>query len=138
MPDMQEPMSAAWGLVLSAADWAKLRAGLAARDMDDRWRFVVDTADRSGVVTIHVQRSWTGTELYALHVQPGVDGAPARVVAITWEQNKNGILITEEQAKKEVAVLSRSQLGCDLEQLPDYDSDLLWNHPNARLDRNIN
>jgi hypothetical protein len=138
MPDMQEPMSAAWGLVLSDADWAKLRGGLQARDMDDRWLYNVDPVDVSGVVTIHVQRSWTGIELYAIHVRPAHDGEPTRIIAITWEQNKNGILITEEQAKIEVTILTRSSLGCVFEQLPDYDMDLMWNHPGMSIHKNIN
>lgn len=138
MPEMQEPMSAAWGLVLSDADWTKLRAGLQARDMDDRWLYTVDAVDVSGVVTIHIKRSWTGTELYAIHVKPSHDNEPTRIIAITWEQNKNGILITEEQAKIEVTILSRGLLKCDFEQLPEYDSSLMWNHPGMSIHADIN
>ncbi|KAL1904048.1 hypothetical protein Sste5344_010221 [Sporothrix stenoceras] len=108
--NMEEPMSAAWGLVLSDADWEKLRVGLQAYEMEDRWLYNVDEIDVSGVITIHIQRSWTGIEIYAIHVKPRRDeepDEPTRIIAITWEQNKNGILITEEQAKIEVAILTR-------------------------------
>lgn len=140
--NMHEPMSVAWGVVLSDTDWNKLRIGLQARDMDDRWLYNVDEIDASGVITIHIQRSWTGIELYAIHVKPRQDGMPddepTRIIAVTWEQNKNGILITEEQAKIEVTILTRSLLRCDLDQLPKYHSDLMWNHPGMSIRKDIN
>lgn len=141
-------MSASWDLVISEADWTKLQAGLWPRDMDDRWIYEVDEPDVSGVITIHIKRSWTGIELYAMHIKPKTgqsdsseasgDNDPTTIIAITWEQNKNGILITEEQAKIEVTILTRNLLDCDFDQLPFYDNDLMWNHPNMSLGKNIN
>ena len=37
---IQDPATAPWGLSLSGADFAKLKRGVRARDMDDRWVFL--------------------------------------------------------------------------------------------------
>ncbi|CAK7199548.1 hypothetical protein SEUCBS139899_002228 [Sporothrix eucalyptigena] len=135
--EMDEPMSGAWNLVVSDADWAKLRQGFTPRDMDDRWVYRVTPIDRSGVITIHIARSWTDIQHYALHVLPAKDGEPetTKIIAITWEQNTNGIHITQEQAQKEVVIITRSILECDFDNYPD---DLEWFSENHRIDRNIN
>jgi hypothetical protein len=44
--------------------------------------------------------------------------------------------ISEEQAKKEVVIITRGHLGCDFDALPEYDVDDLWNHPAAHLNAN--
>ena len=51
----------------------------------------------------------------------GSSGNSMKVAAITWEQNKGGIRISEEQGKKEVVIITRGILECDFDALPDYE-----------------
>lgn len=134
---MEEPATAPWGLNISDADFQKLKAGFKSQDMDDKWNFVVAGPDEStGNISIHLRRSWTGIELYVLHVEPrdGGRSPSARIECISWEQNKGGIRMSEVQAKKEAVVLCRYILGCDFETLPDYDSSIFWTHPGCDTD----
>ncbi|CAK7234917.1 hypothetical protein SBRCBS47491_009113 [Sporothrix bragantina] len=135
--EMDEPMSDAWGLAISDADFAKLRPGLEPRDMDDKWVYRVSPVDRSGVITIHIARSWTSIQHYAIHILPGKDNEPetTKIIAITWEQNTNGVHITKEQAQKEFILISRSLLECDFD---NYPHDVEWFSENHNLDRDIN
>lgn len=43
MPPMDNPAIAAWGLSLSDSDFAKLKHGLLAQNMDDKWAFLAMT-----------------------------------------------------------------------------------------------
>ena len=136
---MQEPATAPWGLSISDADFEKLKAGFEPQDQDDKWRVSHTDQSESGTISIHLVRSWTGTELYVLFVKPsegGGSGSSAIIKAITWEQNKGGIRISEEQAKKEVVIITRSLLECRFDALPEYDVSDLWNHPAAQLGAN--
>ncbi|KHN94780.1 uncharacterized protein MAM_07376 [Metarhizium album ARSEF 1941] len=134
---MQEPATAPWGLSISDADFEKLKAGFEPQDQDDKWRVSVTDRSRSGGnLSIHLARSGTGKELYVLDVKPSDGssvGSGVKIEAITWEQNKGGIRISEEQAKKEVVIITRRLLECDFGALPDYDVSELWNHPAARI-----
>ncbi|CAK7215149.1 hypothetical protein SCUCBS95973_002381 [Sporothrix curviconia] len=134
--EMEEPMSDSWGLAISDADFAKLRQGLTPRDMDDRWIFRVGPVDRSGVITIYIARSWTSIQHYAIHILPGREGEPetTRIIAIMWEQNTSGVLITNHQAQKEFVMISRSLLECDFD---NYPSDLEWFGPEHDIDKDI-
>ena len=135
---MQEPATTSWGLSISDADFEKLKAGFEPQDQDDKWRVCVTEHFESGNIFIHLSRSGTGKELYVLVVKPGDsssgNSSDAKIQAITWEQNKGGIRISEEQAKKEVVIITRNLLGCDFETLPEYDVSDLWNHPAAQID----
>ena len=136
---MQEPATAPWGLSISDADFEKLKAGFEPQDQDDKWRVSVTDQSQSGTISIHLARSGTGIELYVLIVKPsdgGSSGGGAKVEAITWEQNKGGIRISEEQAKKEVVILTRGFLECEFDALPEYEISDLWNHPAAQLGAN--
>lgn len=143
---MLEPATAPWGLRISDSDYGKLSAGLEPQDMDDKWRVRVIDLSESATTAVHFSRSWTDQEYYVLVLKP-IDRAAAAAVttttsggggmeieALIWEQDKGGIHMTEELAKIEVILVSRSILGCDFEALPDYDSSSLENHPSARLD----
>lgn len=136
---MLDPAIAPWDLSISDADFEKLKAGFEPQDMDDKWRVSVTELGWSGNISIHLSRSWTGKELYVLIVNPGDDdnsnstGGGVKIEAITWEQNKGGIRISEEQAKKEVVIITRCILRCAFDALPEYDSSDLWNHPGARI-----
>jgi hypothetical protein len=61
------------------------------------------------------------------------DNNSVMIDAITWEQNKGGICISEEQAKKEVVIITRILLECAFDALPKYDPSDLWNHPGAQI-----
>lgn len=145
---MQESATAPWNLRISSADLSKLSAGFEPQDQDDKWRVssspsATDDRSNSGsgtTIAIHFARSGTGKELYVLFVNPsggssgsGGGGGGAEVEAITWEQNKGGIRISEEQAKKEAVILSRRVLECGFEGLPEYDAVDLWNHAAAQV-----
>ncbi|KAI0007239.1 hypothetical protein F4779DRAFT_629269 [Xylariaceae sp. FL0662B] len=135
---MEEPATAPWGLSISDADYEKLKAGFEPHDQDDKWHVWFTEQSQSGTISIHLARTGTGKELYVLVVKPGDGGGSSssgvKVEAITWEQNKGGIHISEEQAKKEVVIITRRLLECDFEALPDYDVSDLWNHPAAQID----
>ena len=133
---MQEPATAPWGLSISDADLEKLKAGLEPQDQDDKWRVSATAQSQSGTISIHLARSGTGKELYVLVGQPSDGSSGVKIEAITWEQNKGGIRISEEQAKKEVVIITRGLLECDFDALPEYDVSDLWNHPAAQLGAN--
>ena len=61
----------------------------------------------------------------------GGSSSGAIIEAITWEQNKGGIHLSEEQAKKEVVMITRSILGCEYDVLPEYNIEDMFNHPGA-------
>ena len=136
---MQEPATAPWRLSISDTDFEKLKAGFEPQDQDDKWRVSVTDKSQSGNISIHLARSGTDKELYVLVVKPndgGSSSSGAKIEAITWEQNKGGIRISEEQAKKEVVVITRRLLECDFHALPDYDVSSMWNHPAAQIGAN--
>ena len=136
---MQEPATAPWGLIISDADFEKLKAGFEPQDHDDKWRVSATDQNQSGTISIHLARSGTGKELYVLVVKPsdnGSSGSGVKIESITWEQNKGGIRISEEQAKKEVVIIARRLLECEFDALPEYDVSDLWNHPAAQLGAN--
>lgn len=72
---------------------------------------------------ISIRRTWSNTELYrlVLTVQPSEGGISRKIEAITWEQ-REGHLISEDQAKMDVVLLCRSHLECDLAAAPDDDT----------------
>ena len=135
---MQEPATAPWGLSISSTDLDKLTAGFEPQDSDDKWRITVMDQSQKGLSSVHLARSGTGIELYALFVQPNAggnrsSGSGGKVEAISWEQNKGGIRISEDLAKKEVGCILRSLLECGFEALPEYDSVDVFDHPGAQL-----
>lgn len=139
---MQEPATAPWGLRISNSDFTKLRAGFEPQDQDDKWRISVFDQGRSqsqspnGNISIHVTRVVGNREIYVLFVNPNngdSSSSSVMIEAITWEQNKGGIRLSEEQAKKEVVMITRSMLQCDYDALPEYDPEDMFNHPGARI-----
>jgi hypothetical protein len=121
---MLEPATAPWSLSISDADFKKLKAGFEPQDQDDKWRVSVMDQSQSGTIAIHLSRSGTGTELYILILKPSDNDSSSgsvKVETITWEQDYGGIRISEEQAKKQVVMITRSLLECDLDALPEYD-----------------
>lgn len=138
MRPMKEPATATWGLCISDTDAEKLKAGLQPFDQDDKWHIYVSSTEPA--TSVHIARSALGVETYLVHVveKTGDEGSTAEIASITWETNKGGIRISEEQAKKEVVNLTRSILECDYETLPYYDPADVWNYPKADLSNHIN
>ena len=134
---MQEPAIATWDLLISDADFEKLKAGYDSDDMDDKWLATSEAVGQNGSISVHIIRSWTKTELYRLHVKPSEGDASAKIEGITWEQNNGGIRISEEQGKKEAAFLCRRLLGCESESIPVYDVSIFWDHPAAKIGAEI-
>jgi hypothetical protein len=95
---MQEPGTAPWGLVISDADFEKLKAGFEPRDQDDKWRVSVTRQSQSGNISVYLARSGTGKKLYVLVVKPRDGGA--EIETITWEQNKGGIHIRRSRLRR--------------------------------------
>ncbi|KAE8373853.1 hypothetical protein BDV26DRAFT_296524 [Aspergillus bertholletiae] len=136
---MQEPATAPWGLSISDADVEKLKAGLEPKDQDGKWRISATDQSQSGNISVHLARSGTGKEVYILIMKPNdgrSSGSGAEIEAIIWEQNKAGIHITEEQAKKDVVIITRGLLGRDFDALPGYDVSDLWNYPTGEIGAN--
>lgn len=135
---MLEPATALWGLSISGTDFKKLSTGLEPQDQDDKWRISVSDQSEKGNISIHMTRVGTGREIYVLFVNPnnggGSSSGTAVIEAITWEQNKGGIHLTEEQAKKEVVMITRSILQCEYDALPEYNfEEDMFNYPGARI-----
>lgn len=66
--------------IWSDGEWARIRLGLAARDMDDRWDIV--TEDH----VVHLHRSWTGNEIFAATFAPA-DGDGWRIIGALAERD---------------------------------------------------
>lgn len=122
---MEAPATATWDVAISSTDFAKLKAGFEAEDMNQRWEIIAKEADASGIIPIHISRSWTEEDQYVLAVEPSEEGG-AKITSITWEQNKGEIRVDEERGKKEAVVVCRMVLNCEFETLPAYDRSILW------------
>ncbi|KLU92429.1 hypothetical protein MAPG_11375 [Magnaporthiopsis poae ATCC 64411] len=132
---MREPATARWDLDISAADFAELKLGFKPKQMEDKWAIAATAEpDGDGVTSVHIMRSWRGSECYILHVKPtGTDGTDgtggARIESITWEQVLSESATarhTEKRAKMMAAYLCRIHVGCALEKLPAYDTATIW------------
>ncbi|GAM90469.1 hypothetical protein ANO11243_085130 [Dothideomycetidae sp. 11243] len=115
---MDAPATATWGQAVSDADIEKIKAGFVGPDMDYRWVIITERVNENGDLSVWIGRSWTRQECYILDIRTNKNGH--RIESITWEQNKGGIYISEEQSKKESIILCRVYLGCDFDMLPDY------------------
>jgi hypothetical protein len=131
---MQEPATASWGLRISNNDFEKLKAGLQPQDQDDKWHVYILNKEQS-IISIHVARSAFNIDVYVLHIviKPDGDidsnnGSIVEIASITWETNINGCRVFEEQAKKEVVMITRSNLECEFNTLPEYDLDDMWDY----------
>ena len=139
------------GLRINNSDYKKLSAGFEPHDQEYKWRVSVFDQNQSQsdkIISIHVIRVVANREIHVLFVDlnnggsggsggssssssgggGGGGGGGVVIEAITWEQNKGGIRVSEEQAKKEVLLITRSMLQCDYDALPD-----MFNHPGARI-----
>ena len=46
---------------------------------------------------------------------------------------ETGIHLSEDQAKNEVVVMTRSIIQCDYDALPEYDPEGVFKHPNFKI-----
>ncbi|TLD21055.1 hypothetical protein PspLS_08890 [Pyricularia sp. CBS 133598] len=139
---MNEPLTAPWDIRISKKDVEKLMIGFESDDMDEQWDVLIENPDKNDnkTISIHFMRSWTGDEIYILHLdhdpdQQGSQEGRTRVHSITWEGNMNDVCIDAEQAQKEVVLLARNLLYCKFEELPHYDHAEVYSHPAYFLNR---
>ncbi|PVI04205.1 hypothetical protein DM02DRAFT_519094 [Periconia macrospinosa] len=128
---MKEPLTAPLDMTISEADVEKIKVGYRTRSMDEKWDFLIEDPDESGNISLHILRSWLGTQDddYILHIAPkpsNNDGGSAKIVGITWEGNKAGLQCDAEQAKIEAVSLCRGHLKCKFDNLPDYPTSMFW------------
>lgn len=121
---MKKHLTASWDQTVSTADLEKLRAGFRARDMDDKWQFLIEDPDKNGNVSVHIIRSWLAEECYAFTIVSS--GGENMIKTIAWEGDLNGKQCDAEQAQKEIVLLSRTILNCEFADLPAYPSSVLW------------
>ena len=138
MRPMKEPATAAWGLPISDTDARKLKAGFQPMDQDDKWYIYASTTENA--TSVHVVRSALGVECYTVHIIEKIDneGSSIEIASMTWETNNGGIRISEENAKKEFASVTRTSLECDFEALPYYDPADVFNYPKTVSSNNVN
>ncbi|CCF38827.1 hypothetical protein CH063_09821 [Colletotrichum higginsianum] len=123
---MPQPATAPWGLAITDSDFRKLKAGLQVYSMDDRWHVSFTEQRKSDTVTIHIVRHGS-YELYSIVIKPG-DGC-AVIETINWAQDQGGNRITEGIAKMHVVMLTRRNMECEFEGLPDCDSEDFFDEP---------
>ena len=97
----------------------KLKAGFEPQDQDDKWRDWHTEERHNGNVLMHYTRAGTGNELYILDVKPNDGGSStgAKIKATICAQNKDGILISEMQGKKDAIIVTSAVLDCNIEPL---------------------
>lgn len=105
---MADPVSAAWEVPISGADYGRLLGGFSPQDMDDRWCLRADGPDAQGRSVLRMYRSWTGHEQIALTVQE------TGISQIRWNRQEG---VEEKDAKDLAKALCQGLLGCDLEAL---------------------
>lgn len=129
---MKKPLTAPWGLAISDPDLEKLKVGFKSQSMDDKWDLLVEDPDEAGGTSVHIIRNWLQLDWYILHISPrptsNDDGGSAKILGITWEGDRNGLQCGAEQAQKEAVMLCRGWLGCEFETLPQYSSEVFWDH----------
>ncbi|TLS22550.1 uncharacterized protein PpBr36_09899 [Pyricularia pennisetigena] len=128
---IKERLTVPWGIGINEKDFEKLITGYETVDMDGQWDVLVENPDKddNSIISVHFVRSWTGHDIYILHLHNPDPKNGAKVHSITWEGNKNGVRIDAEQAQKEAVLLARDLLKCEFDELPHYDFNEVYNHP---------
>lgn len=98
---IQKPASAPWHVTLSPPDLDKIMHGFVPQQMEDKWFCFADGPDADGNVLFRLCRSWTGAEIYTLHLRG------TEVTRITWEDREG-----EAEAKQMATQLCRGLMGC--------------------------
>ncbi|TLD17798.1 uncharacterized protein PgNI_01261 [Pyricularia grisea] len=67
---MRERLTAPWDMRVNEKDMEKLTTGLESVNMDQQWNVLVENPDKndSSTISIHFIRSWTGNDIYILHL----------------------------------------------------------------------
>lgn len=87
MQVMKDPATAAWGLSISDADYAKLKRGSLARDMDDKWAFIVLPEEEQLAEEAEAKRRDLADEPSAKKVEPELEEMTDEELTIAMEQD---------------------------------------------------
>ncbi|KAK6849085.1 hypothetical protein PG995_012918 [Apiospora arundinis] len=100
------------------------KKGFEPESWDDKWGVSAEERSQSRNVSIHVTRNPTGKDSYVLDIRPqGEDsGEGVKVEAITWDQKKGDIHITEEQAKRKWSSSPDAYWSATLKHFPSMMS----------------
>ncbi|KAK8058232.1 hypothetical protein PG994_008680 [Apiospora phragmitis] len=127
---MQAPATAPWGLSISDADFEKLKADFEPESWDDKWRVsATDPSQSDNISSTLLEPDGQGF----LRIACGTDSSGVKIEAITWEQDKNGIRISEDQAKAEVMCMTRRRLGCVFDAFLEDDHSTLFIYLAAQI-----
>ncbi|KAH8723425.1 hypothetical protein GQ44DRAFT_728706 [Phaeosphaeriaceae sp. PMI808] len=127
---MKEPRTVPWGVRISNDDFTKMKAGFEGQSHDDKWRFRASDQSDSGNTSITITRAGLKRDFYIFHIKGGDVGDGSHIIEeFTWDHNIQETEIPEERAKREAVDLSRIILGCDFEELPEFDTSDLFSYP---------
>ncbi|KAF2639442.1 hypothetical protein P280DRAFT_470117 [Massarina eburnea CBS 473.64] len=117
---LENPVTAEWGRTITHNDYNKMLKGFMPQDMDEKWMIATDTPGAQGNTVVHICRSWTSKEQYALTISAGnpndTDAKDwGKIVKISWNDKFMGMFISEEEAKKEAVGFCKWLLRCELE-----------------------
>lgn len=111
---MGHPLSAPWGVHITADDFEKLKGGFKPRQMEDKWECTADQPDAQGCIVIRWTQSWVDIETIALRIKGLSDGA--EIVDIMWERDTGAPGAprrNEVEAKELATMLCQGVLGCE-------------------------
>ena len=107
-------MTAPWGMLITSADFDRLKGGFKPEMMEHRWECSADDPDPQGRMVVRLSRSWSGREQIVLVVKRCSDGDGAEIVEITWDQGNNEEdQLTEMDGKAMATSICRSLMGCE-------------------------
>jgi len=108
---MKYPLTAPWGVGITAADFEKLKRGFEPKQMEDKWACSADQPDLQGYIVVRWTQTWTERETIALRVNYLSDGA--EIVDITWDRSTGATQVDEDEGKALVTMLCQNVLGCE-------------------------
>lgn len=98
-----KPVTASWSQLVSASDVPKIINGYLPGQMEDKWFVYTEGPDTSGLVNVHMHRSWTGKKMFQIEMRVETTedfkfaDKDAKLSAITFETEHRDF--PEEEAK---------------------------------------
>lgn len=123
---MEDPITVRWGVTISAEDLKKIEAGFEPRDLAYMYHIQPMPREKNSTkLIVHFARFWGRAPIYTIIIEPNADSASgeATIESITWEQFDGDDVLTEYWAKRELVLVFRSHLECDLPGLPELSED---------------